>query len=45
MIRTTLIGVVLAFVLGGCGNDPGKPQKGADASLRVKHIVDGSQGL
>jgi hypothetical protein len=45
MIRTILIGVVLAFVLGGCGNDAGKPQKDGDASLRVKHVVDGSQGL
>jgi hypothetical protein len=45
MIRTILIGVVLAFIMGGCGNDAGKPQKGADASLRVKHVVDGSQGL
>jgi len=45
MIRTILIGVVLVFVLGGCGNDAGKPQKDGDASLRVKHVVDGSQGL
>jgi hypothetical protein len=45
MIRTILIGVVLAFVLGGCGNDAGKRQKDGDASLRVKHVVDGSQGL
>jgi hypothetical protein len=45
MIRTILIGVVLVCVLGGCGNDAGKPQKGADASLRVKHVVDGSQGM
>jgi len=45
MIRTILIGVVLAFVLGGCGNGAGKPQQGADASLRVKHVVDGSQGM
>src|SRR4029453_15596521 len=34
MARRPLIGVVLAFALGGCGNDPAKPQKGADASLR-----------
>jgi hypothetical protein len=45
MIRVLLIGAVLAFVVGGCGNDTGKPQKGADAALRVKHVVDGSQGL
>jgi hypothetical protein len=45
MTRTILIGVVLVCVLGGCGNDAGKPQKGADASLRVKHVVDGSQGM
>ena len=30
---------------GGCGNDAHKPQNGADAALRVKHVVDGSQGL
>ena len=45
MIRTIVIGVVLAFVLGGCGSDAGKPHKDADASLRVKHVVDGSQGM
>jgi hypothetical protein len=45
MVRTILIVLVIAFVLGGCGNDAGKPQKGGDASLRVKHVVDGSQGL
>ena len=45
MIRAFLIAAVLAFVAGGCGNDAHKPQNGADAALRVKHVVDGSQGL
>jgi hypothetical protein len=45
MIRAFLIGAVLAFVVAGCGNYAGKPQKGADAALRVKHVVDGTQGL
>jgi hypothetical protein len=45
MIRVIVIGALLAF-LAGCGNEAGSPQQGgAEASLLVKHVVDGSAGL
>ena len=45
MIRAIVIGAVLAFVAVGCGSEADNPQEGADALLRVKHVVDGSGGL
>ena len=45
MIRVIVIGALLAL-LAGCGNEAGSPQQGgAEASLLVKHVVDGSAGL
>lgn len=47
MTRAFLIGAVLALIVAGCGKKSAdaKPEPGAGASLRVKHVVDGSQGL
>lgn len=47
MARAVLIGVALAFLVGGCGGGGAdkKAEPGGDASLRMKHVVDGSQGL
>ena len=39
MIRAILIGVVLAFVLGGFGNDAGKPQKDGEKITSAHAIL------
>jgi hypothetical protein len=42
MIRTLVIGVILALLVGGCGGGGDKKaEPGGDASLRVKHVVNG----
>jgi hypothetical protein len=46
MIRAIVIGALLALLLGGCGGGGDrKADPGGTAALRVKHVVDGSQGL
>ena len=46
MIRVLAIGATLALIAGGCGGGGDtKPEPGGAAALRVKHVVDGSQGL
>jgi hypothetical protein len=47
MTRALVIGVALALLVGGCGGGGDKKAEpsGGAGSLRVKHVVDGSQGL
>ena len=46
MIRVLAIGATLALLAGGCGEGSDtKLEPGGAAALRVKHVVDGSQGL
>ncbi len=43
MIRVFLIGAVLALLVSGCAEESKvlAPDRGGNASLRVKHVVDG----
>jgi len=46
MTRVIVIGALLAVLAGGCGGGGDrKAEPGGSAALRVKHVVDGSQGL
>jgi hypothetical protein len=40
MLRAILIGAAFALLVGGCGNGETEPEQGANASLRIKHVLD-----
>ena len=46
MTRGLVIGAALALLVGGCGGSGDKKtEPGGAGSLRVKHVVDASQGV